>query len=385
MIGKNIFYYPYASLGDKQLAMLKAIALYFDRLYILDPLKSSWAGIGSGPYENEIKLLEDEGILVRIAPEEVMHKYEQSIANAIRDDLNDGEFRKLCDETSGGNWTLALAKVPQEIRNDPKYQPTDQSMRNILSNVGQLYAEQTASEVAIYDEYRESHAGVMEYRYADYPFAVGEAIMLNHALVGGLLYSDAIPLTDEAIHSRLLNYKLQKAQQIPEIQALLQQRQSQMRYAHASAMVQALTDLELGLIPDAMNLEEIIRFRQEHQGELQQARNKLDWMVREISQQPWTMEFDNEVYHRLIPELHSAMQPAQDSWKKWLKSASIALGGVAVVLGVLGSPLTPVGLGIAGITLGKDLGLGGFEWYRDWKSGKQQNGLHYLMKLNKSG
>lgn len=381
MIGKNIFYYPYATLGRNQLAMLKAIALYFDKLYILDPLKSSWAGIGSGPYEEDIKLLESQGILERVAPEAVMHQYEKSIANAIRADLSDNVFLDQCNHESTGTWTLALAKVPIEIRDDLAHQPIDQSMRNILLDAGTNYAEVQAVDSPVYDEFRESLDGDVEYRYADYPFSVGEAIMLNHALVGSLLYADAVPVTDEAIHSRLLNYKLQKAQQIPEIKAVLEQRQKQQQFAHASAAIQALTDLEFGVIPDDLSMEQILKYRQKHQGELEQVRDKLAWMTREISEQPWTKEFDDEVYHKLIPDLNKAMQPAQQSWSAWIKMAGITAGGVAVALGIFGSPLTPVAVGVAGLTLGKDVGLGGFEWYRDWKNGKSQNGLHYLMKL----
>lgn len=381
MIGQSVYYYPYASLGERQLTTLKAIALYFDKLYILDPLKSSWATMGSGQYETDLKLLEDEGLLNRIAPEEVMHKYEQSIADAIRADLGDSEFLNLCDQESSGTWTLALAKVPAEIRDDPKHQPTDQSMRNILMDVGTDYAERQSVASPVYDEYAETYQGAVEYRYADYPFSVGESIMLNHALVGSLLHMDAIPVTDELIHSKLLNYKLQKSQQLPEIKAVLEQRSQQQQFAHASAAIQALTDLELGVIPEELSLEQILDYRSKHKDELQQAREKLDWMTREIREQPWTQEFDDEVYHKLIPELNKAMQPAQQSWSAWTKVAGIAMGGAAVALGIFGSPLTPVAVGVAGLTVAKDVGLGGFEWYQDWKNGKSQNGLHYLMKV----
>lgn len=205
--------------------------------------------------------------------------------------------------------------------------------------------------------------------------------MLNHALVGSLLHTDAVPITDELIHSKLLNYKLQKAQQLPEIKAVLEQRNKQQKFAHASAAIQALTDLELGVISDALSLEQILDYRRKHKDELQQAREKLGWMTREIREQPWTREFDDEVYHKLIPELNKAMQPAQKSWSAWTKVAGIAMGGAAVVLGIFGSPLTPVAVGVAGLTIGKDVGLGGLEWYQEWKNGKNQNGLHYLMKV----
>jgi hypothetical protein len=207
----SVFYYPYASLGTEQSLLLKAAALYFDKLFILDPLKASWAMIGPGERESDLQLLESEGILQRVAPEDVLFRNDKTIADAIERDLADPEFMNLCAGKEGKRWTLALAKVPLAIRNDPKYHPLDQAMRTMMTDVGvgsgSRYVEGT------YDEYREVGAGSVEYRYADYPFAVGEAIMLNHALVGSLLHADAVPLTDDPLHNRILSYKLQKARE----------------------------------------------------------------------------------------------------------------------------------------------------------------------------
>ena len=41
MNSHEIFYYPYASFKEGQMPLLKAAALYFDKLYILDPRKAS--------------------------------------------------------------------------------------------------------------------------------------------------------------------------------------------------------------------------------------------------------------------------------------------------------------------------------------------------------
>jgi hypothetical protein len=43
----NLFYYPYASLTNAQLPLLKVAALYFDKLVILDPVGASWDTIGA--------------------------------------------------------------------------------------------------------------------------------------------------------------------------------------------------------------------------------------------------------------------------------------------------------------------------------------------------
>lgn len=375
----SVFYYPYATLGSQQSPLLKAAALYFDKLFILDPLKASWATIGPGKREPDLRLLESEGILQRIAPEEVLLRNDKTIGDAIERDIADPEFRKLCAEKEQGWWTLALAKVPQAIRDDPKFQPLDQAMRDLMTDVGK--GSGTRYVEGIRDKYRESGAGAVEYRYADYPFMVGEAIMLNHALVGSLLHSDAVPLTDDPLHSRILNYKLQKAREIPEIRDVLENRLKEQRFAGMSAAAQALTDLQLGVIPQDLSIERVLEYRRKHGEELRLARDKLAWMAREIGQEPWTKAFDDEVQHKLIPALHAQMEPAKSSWSSWLKAAGIAVGGASVALGVFGNPLTSVAVGVAALTVGKDVGIGGLEWYLDWKSGKSQNGLHYLLKV----
>jgi len=375
----SVFYYPYASLGTEQSLLLKAAALYFDKLFILDPLKASWAMIGPGERESDLQLLESEGILQRVAPEDVLLRNDKTIADAIERDLADPEFMNLCAGKEGKRWTLALAKVPLAIRNDPKYHPLDQAMRTMMTDVGvgsgSRYVEGT------YDEYREVGAGSVEYRYADYPFAVGEAIMLNHALVGSLLHADAVPLTDDPLHNRILSYKLQKAREIPEIRDVLESRQQEQRFAGMSAAAQALTDLQLGVIPEDLTIDQILEYRRQHGDELQLVRDKLAWMAREIACEPWTKAFDDEVHHKLIPALHAQMEPAKSSLSSWLKAAAIAVGGAAAVLGIFGNPLTPVVVGVAALTIGKDVGIGGLESFLDWKNGKTQNGLHYLLKL----
>lgn len=255
-------------------------------------------------------------------------------------------------------------------------------MKNVMTHFAEDYAE---GSPPIYDEYRESIEGAVEYRYADYPFPIGEAIMLNHALIGSLLHTDAVPLTDTPLHSRILNYKLEKALEIPEIRSVLESRQKEQQFAGVAAAAQVLTDLPLGLIPEELTVEQILKYRRKHGAELKAVREKLGWMAREIAKEPWTKGFSDEVHHKLIPAIHKQMEPTQSSWSSWLRAAGIALGGVAVVLGIFGNPLTPVAVGVAALTVAKDAGIGGLEWYQDWKNGKAQNGLHYLLKIRSAG
>jgi hypothetical protein len=56
----SVFYYPYASFKQEQLLLLKAAALYFDKLLFLDPLKASWDWIGPSEHDNHLVVSEQE-------------------------------------------------------------------------------------------------------------------------------------------------------------------------------------------------------------------------------------------------------------------------------------------------------------------------------------
>jgi hypothetical protein len=168
MSGHSIFYYPYASLTKQHSLLLKVVALYFDKLYILDPEKASFDSIGVREMGADLQLLEQAGLLERIAPEAVLHQHEKAILDAIQSDLADPKFKTLCAEKGNKRWTLALVKVPKDRRGNPSFKPLDDSMKQVMTG----YSE-------VYDEYRESRGTPTEYRYADYPFDVGKAIMLN--------------------------------------------------------------------------------------------------------------------------------------------------------------------------------------------------------------
>lgn len=178
----------------------RAAALCFDELCILDPLKTNFGGIGAGPLANELHLLEEAGLLRRVAPEEVLHRYEQAIGDAIRADMQDPAFRQLCQERGGAEqWTLALAKVLQAIRDDPQFKPLDDSMRWLM---GELSGSPSSDSASPYDEYRETPAGMMEYRYIDYPLALGEAIMVNVASGQAAARQTALGWVDAAAERR---------------------------------------------------------------------------------------------------------------------------------------------------------------------------------------
>lgn len=419
MSDHNLFYYPYASFTNAQLPLLKVAALYFDKLYILDPDKASGGTIGLGEdeqVEKDVRLLEKERILERISPEEVLQEYEQAIGDTIKEDLNSPEFLQLC-ETAGKAevWTLALAKVPKEIRDDPQHaehsrlKPRDQAMQRLmgelprqLSDSAMRYqegyaeaAQRLSGEQVVYDEQRRSRGRDIEYRFADYPLPLGESIMMNHALFGGLLHTSATPLTDDPFHNHVLNLKLHRARQSPAIRNVLEDRARirQLKADHLAAS--GLTDrqLDLPVLNPQLSLEEVLEYRHQHEAVLGQARHELGWMARRIEAEPWSKDFARELEHSTIPDLAGKLEDvrkARDSWLKSkrdrlaLKAAGLGIGAAAAVLSVFTAPVTPIALTIASLGLASGTVIPGAEWILDWRDGKHtahENGLHYLLMV----
>lgn len=410
MTEHNLFYYPYASFTNAQLPLLKVAALYFDKLVILDPVGASWDTVGADHIARDaVRLLQGAGILEIVTPATVLEKYEVPIAEAIRRDMADREFLDLCDaqrQSSGKQrWTLSLAKVPQDVQ-------TDQTMRHLMGDFAREVARDSgefregagrnpseyyeyAETGQAYDEYREGYEGSVEYRYADFPLALGEAIMMNHALFAGLLHAGATPITDDPFRSRALAHKLQRATQEPAIRQVIADRAAQRQLKAGALAAAALTDAQiyLPILNPAMPLEEVLEYRQHHSEALAKVRGALGQMARRIQAEPWSADFEREIETRTLPDLIEQLNQAiksRDAWlgsqrtRHWLKAAGIAVGAASVVLAVMAAPITPVGLAAAGLTLASGTAIPGAEWLLEWRDGKktvQENGLHYLLSV----
>lgn len=422
----NLFYYPYASFTDAQIPLLKVAALYFDKLIILDPVGAGWNTIGADyPAREAVRQLKDAGILELVSPAAVLSRYETPMMTAIRHDMAYPAFLDLCEAhrmaSNRERWTLSLSKVPEDLQ-------ADQRLRYLMGD----FARETAAKAAYaaedyiehidaisylpgnnrsipsgalqraqdyrsyaetgeaYDEYREGYDKDVEYRYADFPLALGEAIMMNHALFAGLLYAGATPITDDPFHSQALVLKLRQGLQDPAV-LKAQEERARMHKANRLAMAAlADTQLQLPILDPAVPLDEVLSYRQKHADALQEAREKLGWMARRIEAEPWSADFASELEHKTIPDLHDALIQAgkdRDSWlqsgrgKSMLKAVGVAVGTAAAVLTLVATPAAPVALAVAGLGLAS-ASLPGAEWLMDWRDGKkavQENGLHYLL------
>jgi len=403
MAEHSLFYYPYASFTNTQHPLLKVAALYFDKLYILDPVGASWGTIGADFIARDaILLLKDAGILEIVTPQTVLEQFSSALEESIRQDMVDLEFLNLCETQSQTNnkqrWTLSLAKVPENLQ-------TDQAMRHLLgdfarnvsSEAGQ-YREQFiayAETGQVYNEYREGYNSDKEYRYAEFPLALGEAIMMNHALFTGLLHKGATPITDDPFHHQVFSHKLSRALQDSAVQqaqaTLLQQRQLKADLFAATAL--ADTQLNLPILNPQLPLHAILEYRHDNETALQAAREKLGWMARRIESEPWSKDFADELEHKTIPDLADELAEARKARDAWLASqrgrlalqgAGVIAGAAAAVLAVFTAPITPIALATASLGLISGTAIPGTDWLLDWRDGKktlQENGLHYLLKV----
>lgn len=410
MAEHNLFYYPYASFTNAQLPLLKVAALYFDKLIVLDPVGASWATVGADHVARDaIMLLKDAGILEVVTPTDVLAKYGDPLTEAVRRDMADRDFLELCDvqteATGKQRWTLALAKVPQQLQ-------TDHAMRHLMGDFAREVAKNSgqfreqagvnpseyyeyAERGQAFDEYREGYGGNVEYRYADLPLALGEAIMMNHALFTGLLHSGATPITDDPFHSRILAQKLQRIAQEPAIRQAIAGRAEQRKLKAGALAAAALTDtqVKLPILHPAVPLAEVLEYRKKNPDALAKVRETLGLMARRIEAEPWSTDFAHEIETKTVPELIGQLADAakaRDAWlgtattKSWLKAAGIAVGAASAVLAVVTAPVTPVALAIAGLGIVSGSAIPGSEWLLDWRDGKktiQENGLHYLLRV----
>ncbi len=405
----SIHYYPYASFTDNQLPLLKATALYFDKLHILDPFQASWKSIGAINAKEEVSFLKEKKILLPIHPAEVLHKYEAEIASSIRADMKDSEFLKICEDYGKAkSWTLALAKVPKAIRDDSQYQPLDQSMRNLMGDFSREMSTAAGQYQENYFEYAETHTsynesydgygdeyGNVEYRFADYPLALGESIMINHALFAGLLHAEATPITDDPFHKRVLEHKIKRSAQTPLVREVIEDRFRSPQLKKDFFAQYLLTDREIKIpaLSAEIPIDEIYNYRDKHKESLAQIRRKMGQFTRDIKDLPLTNDFEKDV-DAAMANLDKELEELEKQRNSWLKdkkvkiglsSAGIASGAAATTLSVIlsATPLAPIGILIAGLGLVGSAVIPGLEKYIDLKTGKRDtldNGLHYLLK-----
>lgn len=240
-----------------------------------------------------------------------------------------------------------------------------------------------------YDElvYSETR-GSIEYRYADYPIEIGESIMINHALYTGLLYSKASPITDDFFHKTIFDYKINRVLQDKEICDLIKDDTYQGIKENELAK-ETLLDIDLGIISPKLPMEAILEYRDENLDKLQNVREEIHWLAREIRVNPYTEKFYEDIKSNIIPKrIRPKLEECtknRNAWlkknkKKWLDVIGISTKAAAITVPLVFSVLPQVTIPLAVLALafyeGKDL-------IRKWKNSSKDeiNGLHYFSDI----
>jgi hypothetical protein len=391
MSNQVIFYYPYANFTNDSSPILCAAALYFDKLYVLDPLKASQGRPGAfvfGEDSKDATLLEQAGILERIQPAEVLEKYADQIKASFKEDLEDKEFIDLCNSMGrAATWELALEKVPENLKLDSSMSKAmGETPRSVVDEVSQ-YNETVASfhgKDLMYDEPR----GKRVYRLGSYPLPVGESIMLNHALYAGLVMKEAVPVTDDDFHSRVFARKIERALKHPDFAKIMEKREKLRGLRSGQSAYHLLTGFEVEMpgFKPGTRLEQVLRFREKHASELQRARFELERTAYDMETVPLTGEFLDDLKFKRIVELQKDMDECKKAQASWLEAAGLAAGAVAAAIALVINP-TPI---VSAAALAGGLGLfsanivPALKWLKAWRDGKKsprESGLHYLMKF----
>ena len=381
----SVFYYPYASFRDENLPLLKAAALYFDKIYILDPTKAHSDSIGATPgIEDEINLLQKEGrgFIERIDPTEVFDQtseaslpksLEDAIVESINADMADPEFHQLCDsKTDRSHWRIALAKIPPSLRSDERFSKKEDAMRNIMRS---------------YVEYREGpYSSGTEYRIGECNLSAGESIMINHAIYTGLLHRNATPITDDLFHKEVLEYKLQRAIQDPEIIASVGELSKEDRIKQDLLAKETLTDLDLAIVNPKLPMEKILEYKYDNEKSLELVREELRQLAEEIRTKPFTKEFAAELGSNTLRKVRRELKQCEkdrDEWLKkrrdlWFEAAGITLKTASGVIPLTISPLAGVAIPLLLLAVGLTSAR---KWVSKWREKEEVNSFHYFLDV----
>jgi hypothetical protein len=385
MSRNRIFYYPHSAFEDDQRRVLQAAAFYFDELYVLDP--ESRGSRSQQGISDDVALLEQERILHRVNPRDILAQYEPEITAAVREDLQDPAFVEACRTYPGPKWRIALEKVPDPVRRDFLGLGVDwvTGQFRYLDN----------GPVHLVDSWQPpTRREPQDPVYMEIAVPLAASVLLNHALFGGLLRTGATPLTDRPLQNTLLNIKIKRARNIPTLRVLLDEPERQRQVRADLFAMQALQDslLNLPAMNPAVRMPEILEFRQEHKDELAQAREALGWMARRIEQEAWTPDFAQWVEHNGIPDVHDKLEEVQKARDAWLrkrnallaKTAGIAaaVGAATIGLAMTAPPLAPLALASGVVGLAKEGVIPAIELIQEWRGARQEaseNALSYFL------
>lgn len=212
--------------------------------------------------------------------------------------------------------------------------------------------------------------------------------MINHALITGLRYSKASPITDDPFHRMIFDYKVNRALKNVKIRDMLESVAYQ-KIKQNEIAKELLLDLDLAIISPKLPMEAILEYRNENEDKLKEARTELLWLARKIRENPYTKAFRDKIYHDIIPkDIYGVLKECKNNQKKWLKNnekrwlkplglgVKAAAAVIPLILGVLPHVTIPLYILALALTEGRNI-------LSKWKKSKEEeiNGLHYFFDL----
>lgn len=273
-------YYPYTSI--QSLDALKAMALYFDRIHIINPFEAS-VGIDR-PNAAEMDALEDNGIIQYISPSKLLENYESTIEEAIKKDLANPKFRLICRNAKVKYWLIYESKIPQKLRSTLEKRSTKIHQKLSLPA-------------------RTPERGLL------LPVDFGESIMINHALCATDRFS-LTPITDDRIHHKLLMLKFQ-ASDSDFLKKLL----VDYGFIKDIKIDLAAIDVISESVPMlyGASTTDILEFRDENKEALDRFKTEMGKVITEVESSFWDEDFYKKVIDIIDAKVKPSLQHVRDS------------------------------------------------------------------------
>jgi hypothetical protein len=394
-------YYPYTRVKSEE--SLKAMILYFDKIYVISPNEAS-AGFDEN---SDFDILQSNGLIDSISPSELIQQYDRLLTKSVLGDLTDHSFLQLSSiaryKTSQKQWEIYSEKVPSSLadrllrkyfvdipnfysgeqiahfmREGPHREIEGTNLRELIKARHEIYAERTAHAEKLDNEYR-------EFRHVTLPFEVGESLMINHAICAASRYA-LTPITDSEVHHRFLMLKLtggrlRNGEQNPLLASILKD------YGYIKDIKTDLTAQSIikETVPTLTNatVEELLEFRDENKESLRVFQVELGKLSSEIQTNFWDEEFKKQI----IDIIDSKIKPSIEDLKCSVESTKEKLARI-FKRGVEISPLPIFAYVVPGcdpqLALAISAGLIGLSEYLEYSKQsnvRKKNGFTYLFNL----
>jgi len=277
-------YYPYTSILS--LEGLKAIALYFEKIHIINPVH---AYVGDDrPNNAEMSILEDEGIVSYISPADLLYTHESTIAGAIKGDLANRRFRSICRNAEARYCCIYESKIPSKLRSTIMKQSMKIHRELHLPKKMDLQGGERSLLL---------------------PIDLGESIMINHALCATDKFS-LTPVTDDDLQHKLLMLKLRLSRS-----RFLRELLVDYGFVKDIKIDLAAVDVISESVPMLYRARmiDILEFRDENKEALDRFKTEMGRVITDVESNFWDEDFRNRVIDIIDAKVKPSLQDLRDS------------------------------------------------------------------------